>query len=130
MGPCLETLGPMRFPTIHESRSEVMETNKDLNNETIQGSFYEFELLKTKFGSAWPGENKDNEIVSIPGLRGRDPKEITLKKVKNEIKIVDYVFYFPSCKELLFLLGRNCIQSCVKIIVSYLTRRKGDIMAS
>ena len=54
-------------------------------------------------------------------------KEITLKKVKNEIKIV---FYFPSCKELLFLLGRNCIQSCVKIIVSYLTRRKGDIMAS
>ena len=36
------------------------------------------ELLKTKFGSAWPGENKDNEIVSIPGLRGRDPKEITL----------------------------------------------------
>ncbi|MDA9273737.1 cell division protein FtsA, partial [Flavobacteriaceae bacterium] len=31
------------------------------------------ELLKIKFGSAWPGENKDNEIVSIPGLRGRDP---------------------------------------------------------
>ena len=28
------------------------------------------ELLKIKFGSAWPGENKDNEIVSIPGLRG------------------------------------------------------------
>ena len=27
------------------------------------------ELLKIKFGSAWPGENKDNEIVSIPGLR-------------------------------------------------------------
>ena len=24
------------------------------------------ELLKIKFGSAWPGENKDNEIVSIP----------------------------------------------------------------
>ena len=35
------------------------------------------ELLKIKFGSAWPGENKDNEIVSIPGLRGREPKEIT-----------------------------------------------------
>ena len=27
------------------------------------------ELLKVKFGSAWPGENKENEIVSIPGLR-------------------------------------------------------------
>ena len=37
------------------------------------------ELLKIKFGSAWPGENKDNEIVSIPGLRGREPKEISLK---------------------------------------------------
>lgn len=43
------------------------------------------ELLKTKFGSAWPGENKDNEIVSIPGLRGRDPKEITLKNLSKII---------------------------------------------
>ena len=43
------------------------------------------ELLKVKFGSAWPGENKDNEIVSIPGLRGREPKEIT---VKNLSKII------------------------------------------
>ncbi len=43
------------------------------------------ELLKTKFGSAWPGENKENEIVSIPGLRGRDPKEITLKTLSKII---------------------------------------------
>ncbi len=43
------------------------------------------ELLKIKFGSAWPGENKDNEIVSIPGLRGRDPKEITLKNLSKII---------------------------------------------
>ncbi|WP_295831735.1 cell division protein FtsA [uncultured Winogradskyella sp.] len=43
------------------------------------------ELLKMKFGSAWPGENKDNEIVSIPGLRGRDPKEITLKNLSKII---------------------------------------------
>ena len=42
-------------------------------------------MLKTKFGSAWPGENKDNEIVSIPGLRGRDPKEITLKNLSKII---------------------------------------------
>lgn len=38
-----------------------------------------------KFGSAWPGENKDNEIVSIPGLRGREPKEITLKNLSKII---------------------------------------------
>ena len=55
------------------------------------------ELLKTKFGSAWPGENKENEIVSIPGLRGRDPKEITLKNLSRIIharvvEIVEQVF--------------------------------------
>ena len=55
------------------------------------------ELLKIKFGSAWPGENKDNEIVSIPGLRGRDPKEITLKNLSKIIharvtEIVEQVY--------------------------------------
>ena len=50
-------------------------------------------MLKTKFGSAWPGENKDNEIVSIPGLRGRDPKEITLKNLSRIIhaRVVEIV---------------------------------------
>ncbi len=55
------------------------------------------ELLKVKFGSAWPGENKDNEIVSIPGLRGREPKEISLKNLSKIIharvvEIIDQVF--------------------------------------
>ena len=43
------------------------------------------ELLKIKFGSAWPEENKENEIISIPGLRGRDPKEISLKNLSKII---------------------------------------------
>ncbi|ACX83886.1 cell division protein FtsA [Blattabacterium sp. (Periplaneta americana) str. BPLAN] len=43
------------------------------------------ELLKIKFGSAWPGENKETEIVCIPGLRGRDPKEISLKRLSQII---------------------------------------------
>lgn len=55
------------------------------------------ELLKIRFGSAWPGENKDYEIVSIPGLKGRDPKEISLKnlsKIINArvIEIIEQVF--------------------------------------
>ena len=55
------------------------------------------ELLKVKFGSAWPGENKDNEIVSIPGVRGRDPKEISLKNLSKVIharvvEIIEQVF--------------------------------------
>jgi cell division protein FtsA len=36
------------------------------------------EQLKTKFGSALAAENRSNEVVSIPGLRGREPKEISL----------------------------------------------------
>ena len=44
------------------------------------------ELLKRRFGSAWPGENKETEIVSIPGLRGRDPKEISLRTLSQIIK--------------------------------------------
>jgi cell division protein FtsA len=46
-----------------------------------------------KFGSAWPGENKDNEIVSIPGLRGREPKEISLKNLSKIIhaRVVEIV---------------------------------------
>ena len=55
------------------------------------------ELLKIKFGSAWPGENKETEIVSIPGLRGHEPKEISLKtlsKIINAriVEIIEQVF--------------------------------------
>ena len=55
------------------------------------------ELLKVKFGSAWPGENRDSEIVSIPGLRGREPKEISLKtlsKIINArvVEIIEQVY--------------------------------------
>jgi cell division protein FtsA len=55
------------------------------------------EKLKVKFGSAWPGENKENEIVSIPGLRGRNPKEISLKNLSKIInarvvEIIEHVF--------------------------------------
>ena len=55
------------------------------------------EALKVKFGSAWPGENRDNEIVSIAGLRGGNPKEISLKtlsKIINArvVEIIEQVF--------------------------------------
>ncbi|MDA0774212.1 MAG: cell division protein FtsA [Bacteroidetes bacterium] len=55
------------------------------------------ELLKVKFGSAWPGENRETEIVAIPGLQGRDPKEISLKtlsKIINArvVEIIEQVF--------------------------------------
>ncbi len=56
------------------------------------------EQLKVKFGSALATENKDNEIVCIPGLKGRDPKEISLKNLAQIIEarmeeIVEHVYY-------------------------------------
>ncbi|MFM9004704.1 MAG: cell division FtsA domain-containing protein, partial [Flavobacteriales bacterium] len=56
------------------------------------------ELLKVKFGSALATENKDNEIVCIPGLKGRDPKEISLRNLSQIIQarmeeIIEHVYY-------------------------------------
>ncbi len=56
------------------------------------------EALKIKFGSALASENKDEEIVSIPGLRGREPKEISLKNLAHIIQarmeeIIEHIYY-------------------------------------
>lgn len=56
------------------------------------------EDLKVKFGSALANQNKEEEIVAIPGLRGRPPKEITLKNLAGIIQarmeeIIEYVQY-------------------------------------
>ncbi len=56
------------------------------------------ELLKSRFGSALASENKENEVVCIPGLRGRDPKEISLKNLANIIQsrmeeILEHVYF-------------------------------------
>jgi len=94
------------------------------------------ELLKTRFGSAWPGENKDNEIVSIPGLRGRDPKEITLKNLSKIInarvvEIIEQVFleiknygYEEPKKKLIagiVLTGGGAQLKHLKQLVEYIT---------
>lgn len=56
------------------------------------------ELLKIKFGSALASENQENEIVSIPGLRGRPHKEISVKNLSHIIQarmdeIIEHVYY-------------------------------------
>lgn len=56
------------------------------------------EELKIKFGSALASENRDDEVVAIPGLRGRPPKEITLKNLAHIIQarmeeIIEHVYY-------------------------------------
>lgn len=44
------------------------------------------ELLKVKFGSALAAESQENEVISIPGLRGRPHKEISVKNLANIIQ--------------------------------------------
>lgn len=44
------------------------------------------ELLKIKFGSALADENKENEVVSIPGFAGRPPKEVSVKNLAHIIE--------------------------------------------
>ncbi|MFN8299887.1 MAG: cell division protein FtsA [Chitinophagales bacterium] len=41
------------------------------------------EQLKTKFGSAVPAETHENEIISIPGIAGRDRKEISMRTLAH-----------------------------------------------
>jgi cell division protein FtsA len=94
------------------------------------------EQLKVKFGSAWPGENKENEIVSIPGLRGRDPKEISLKTLSRIIhartteiinavftEIKNYGYDQPSRKLIagVVITGGGSQLKHVKQLVEYLT---------
>lgn len=43
------------------------------------------EILKLRFGSALADASMDNQIVSIPGLRGRDAKEISVRNLANII---------------------------------------------
>jgi cell division protein FtsA len=56
------------------------------------------EKLKVKFGSALAEEVYDNRIITIPGLKGRPPKEISEKNLARIIQarveeILDYVVW-------------------------------------
>jgi len=60
--------------------------------------FDQAEALKVRFGSALAHESMANEVVSIPGIRGRDPKEISLLTLANIInarvkEIIQHVQY-------------------------------------
>jgi cell division protein FtsA len=56
------------------------------------------EKLKMRFGSALSTSDQDNEIVAIPSLRGRAPREIRVRNLSSIIQarmeeIIDYVYY-------------------------------------
>jgi len=56
------------------------------------------ELLKTKFGSALANEQDANEIVTIPGIRGREAREISVRNLSKIVQarieeIMELVYY-------------------------------------
>jgi cell division protein FtsA len=56
------------------------------------------ENLKVRFGSAFASESNEHEVVCIPGFRGKDPKEITLRNLAKIIQsrmedIIELVHY-------------------------------------
>ncbi len=56
------------------------------------------EKLKVKFGCALVTEAKENAVVSIPGIRGRSPKEISVRNLAHIIQarmeeILEHVYY-------------------------------------
>lgn len=60
------------------------------------------EALKVKFGSAIANEMSANEIISIPGLRGRAAKEISVRNLAHIIQarmdeIIEHVNYEIKC---------------------------------
>jgi cell division protein FtsA len=59
---------------------------------------HQAEQLKTSYGSALPDALEENRIISIPGLSGRDPKEISEVNLARIIharmeEIFDHVFW-------------------------------------
>jgi cell division protein FtsA len=59
---------------------------------------HQAEKLKVKFGSALSNEVFDNRIITIPGISGRDPKEISEKNLARIIEarieeIFDHVYF-------------------------------------
>jgi cell division protein FtsA len=56
------------------------------------------EALKVKYGSALASECLSNEVVCIPGVRGKEAKEISLKNLASIIQarmeeIIEHVYY-------------------------------------
>jgi cell division protein FtsA len=56
------------------------------------------EMLKVKFGCAYPNSVNENEFITIPGLNGRSSKEVSRRNLANVIharmeEIMEYVYF-------------------------------------
>lgn len=94
---------------------------------------HQAELLKTKFGKAIAEEASPNEIVSIPGLRNRPPKEISVKNLAHIIEarmeeIVELIHteiitsgFENKLAGGIVMTGGGAQLSCLKQLVEYMT---------
>lgn len=94
---------------------------------------HQAELLKTKFGKAIAEEANPNEIVSIPGLKNRPPKEISIKnlahiieaRMQEIIELVHAEIITSGFEDRLaggiILTGGGAQLSCLKQLVEYMT---------
>lgn len=62
------------------------------------------EALKTRFGSCLAASAKEDEIIAIPGFRGREPREISMKTLAGIIQarmemIIDQVLFEIKSKK-------------------------------
>jgi cell division protein FtsA len=91
------------------------------------------EQLKTKFGKAIAEEASPNEIVSIPGIRNRAPKEISVKNLSNIIQarmeeVIEMAHteiissgYDGKLSGGIVITGGGSQLSCLKQLVEYMT---------
>ncbi|MEL6123376.1 MAG: cell division protein FtsA, partial [Bacteroidota bacterium] len=99
------------------------------------------EKLKVKFGSALADEIYDNRIITIPGFKGRDPKEISEKNLARIIQarveeIFSYVYWEVKRSGFerkliagLVLTGGGSLLKHINLLAEYetgLTCRKGQ----
>jgi len=97
------------------------------------------ELLKVKFGSAMYTEDQENVMVSIPGLRGRPPKEIAVRNLSEIIgarykEIIDLVYheikssgYENKLMTGIVLTGGGSLIKNLKQLVAYITGKETRI---
>jgi len=97
------------------------------------------ELLKIKFGSAMYTEEQENVMVSIPGLRGRPPKEIAIRNLSEVIgarykEIIDLVYheikasgYEDKLMTGIVLTGGGSLIKNLKQLVAYVTGKETRI---
>ncbi len=100
---------------------------------------HQAELLKTKFGKAIAEEANPNEIVSIPGLKNRPPKEISIKNLAHIIEarlgeIIELIHaevitsgYENKLAGGIILTGGGAQMGCLKQLVEYMTGMEARI---